>query len=204
MTTQTKWFVIGSGPSLQKKDVDLLQGMNVIVINDNYLLAPWAPVLYACDAHWWEWHHQKPELLNFKGERWTQEEGWDDPPGRKERLTKLLDLKFIKSINAPGLSTDPKIIYQGSNSGIQAINLAYHFGAKDIFLLGFDMQNGQGKSHWFGEHPNNVHPNYERVIPLFQSVADKACEINLNIVNISRVSALKCFKRDSLENVMRG
>ena len=45
---------IASGPSLTQADVDYVRGKaRVIVVNNGYLLAPWADVLYAADARWW-------------------------------------------------------------------------------------------------------------------------------------------------------
>ena len=50
---------LASGPSLTPADVEYVRGKaRVIVINTTVLLAPWADVLYACDARWWQWHHK--------------------------------------------------------------------------------------------------------------------------------------------------
>lgn len=191
------WFILASGPSLTQNDVDLLKDKNVIAINDNYKLAPWAKVLYACDAHWWVWH--KDSVRDFKGELWTQSESWSDDQ-RKE--VSHLNIKTITSKGGAGLSTDPDIIYQGANSGYQAINLAYHFGAKRIILLGYDMQNTGGKSHWFGEHPNGVSPKYNSIIPFFQTIADQLPSLDLEVINCTRETQLECFAKSSLEDVL--
>ena len=72
----TKWAIIASGPSLTKEDVDAVRGLNVIVINTSYWLAPWADILYACDGHWWDWHYEntdwKAKLDAFENKKWTQ------------------------------------------------------------------------------------------------------------------------------------
>ena len=40
------------------------------------------------------------------------------------------------------------------NSGAGAINLAYHFGARRILLVGMDMKPGpNGEKHWHPDHP---------------------------------------------------
>ena len=46
--------VVASGPSIRKEEVASLRGrLPVIAIKENYDLAPWADVVYGCDASWW-------------------------------------------------------------------------------------------------------------------------------------------------------
>jgi hypothetical protein len=55
---------IAGGPSLTKEQLELVRAarerdaVRVIVINDAYLIAPWADVLYFADARWAKWHVQ--------------------------------------------------------------------------------------------------------------------------------------------------
>lgn len=198
--TQTRFFIIASGPSLTKQDVDSLKGQKVIAINDNYLLAPWADYMYACDPIWWMWHKEREELKAFKGQKWTQRESWE--PSEKTEVERLHKLNWVDSKCEMGLSTDPAYIHQGSNSGIQAINLAYHFGARSIVLLGFDMQETNGKAHWFGEHPNNSHPKFSNLMKFYKHVADQAPALGLEIINATRETALTCFKREKLADIL--
>ena len=59
--------VVASGPSLTAEDVDYCrERAAVIVVNDNYKLAPWADVLYAADPEWWDLHQGAP---SFQGDR---------------------------------------------------------------------------------------------------------------------------------------
>jgi hypothetical protein len=190
---KTSWYIVASGPSLTVEDVNAIKGQNVIVINDNYLLAPWASVLYACDGQWWDWHQSRNELKDFKGRKLTQD---------KEAANRY-GLEYIESVDAPGLSKDINYIHMGSNSGIQAINLAYHFGANRIILLGYDMQATDNKSHWFGDHPNGFRSYWHRWLPIYKAVADDANKMNLEIINASRETALTCFARVSLNDILR-
>jgi hypothetical protein len=190
MDTRTSWFIIASGPSLTAEDVDSLKGQCVICINDNYLRAPWADVLYACDGQWW--NGTATELKAFKGRKITQD---------KEAADKYV-LEYIESVDAPGLSRDPSYIHKGSNSGIQAINLACHFGARRIVLLGYDMQATGGKSHWFGEHPNNFRSSWHRWLPLYERVAADARQMDIEIINATRETALTCFPRQPLSSLL--
>lgn len=193
---EDKWFILASGPSLTQEDVDLTMGHNVIAINDTYKLAPWA-ILYACDPQWWRWHYN--ELKSFKGQKYRQSQSWSDDD---IELIKSLNVKCLTGKSEYGLSTDPNIVHLGSNSGIQAINLAYHLGARQIVLLGYDQQATGGKSHWFGDHPNGVVSNWGKWKGHYQLVADHAKELGVEIINCTRQTALTCFETKPLEQML--
>ena len=179
---------IGAGPSLTVDDVDQVRDKaRVIVINSSYMLAPWADLLYACDGKWWDWH-DGGQL--FMGEKWTQDAG----------AAARYRLNYIKGIAGTGLCTDPRMIHTGSNSGFQAINMAYHKGAHRVILLGFDMQFGhEGQAHWHGEHPDNVRSNYEMFKAGFKQIAEQG---KIEVINASRETALRCFPRKPLEDIV--
>lgn len=192
-----KWFIIASGPSLTKEDVERVRGQNVIAINDNYKLAPWADVLYACDPNWWRWHID--DVKSFKGKKYRQDKSWTD---KDVEVIKDLDVQCIKSISESGLSTNPNVIHDGCNSGIQAINLAYHLGARKIILLGYDQQATDGKAHWFGHHPNEIVSDWYKWKGHYQLVADQAPDIGLEIINCTRETALTCFPIKKLKEML--
>lgn len=192
---------IASGPSLTQADVDRVKGKaKVVAVNDNYRLAPWADFLYACDAKWWE-HH---EPLKFAGEKWTQcPVDEKDGMGKTQRaLATKYGLKLIPGAHRQGLG-DPHVNY-GSNSGYQAINLAYLLGAGVIILLGYDMQRTAGKQHWFGDHPPGpmqVASDYGACIGLFPRLGDELSDHGVAVINCTRETALTCFRRAPLNEV---
>lgn len=160
--------------------------MTTIIINDNYRIAPWADYLYACDCNWWR-HHYDDVKETFSGELWTQDKAWtgDFPEG----------VNVIQSASEKGLSDDPNVIHQGANSGYQAINLAYHFGAKTILLLGYDM-SGKG-SHWFGKHQGeglSASTDYSGLVSNFATI--KPENHGIEIINCTRRTALKFMRAD--------
>lgn len=187
MDTPQSWFIIASGPSLTAEDVSTLKGQRVLCINDNYLMAPWADVLYACDGHWWDWHAER--VKDFRGRKITQDKEAADRYG----------LEYIQSVDAPGLSSDPTCIHMGSNSGIQAINLAAHW-TKRIVLLGFDMQATGGKTHWHGKHPGEAgdYSPWHKWLWRYDLVARDAERMGIEIINATRETALTCFPRRPL------
>lgn len=103
-----------------------------------------------------------------------------------------------------GLCTEPHTINHGLNSGYQAINLAYHTGAKRIILLGYDMQHTGGKSHWHGDHPKSlsnaqgIHNWRHRFIAL----AGDLKRMGVQVYNCSTDTALKCFERADVRDVL--
>jgi hypothetical protein len=189
---------VASGPSLTRDDVEYCLGRRakVLVINDGWRIAPWADWLYACDGGWWVSTPIGLDLPNHvatKGmrERWTCD----------RTVPAEWGIRHIDSAPAPGLSRDPRLIHEGENGGYQAINLAYHFGARTIVLLGYDMS---GTSHWFGAHPeglNDATDFSERAHHFEQLAADLKGE-GVTVVNASRQTALRCFERAAIEDVL--
>ena len=137
---------IGGGPSMTSIDMGYVEAVaksddvKVIAINDAYKLAPWADVLYACDSKWWDWHSGG---IGFKGLKVCLR-GTKDGAGYEGTWTadKWPELKSLAHNGVGGLElSDPRFVRTGRNSGYQAINLAAHFGATRILLLGYDMQS---------------------------------------------------------------
>lgn len=93
-------------------------------------------------------------------------------------------------------------VHYGANSGYQAINLAYLFGAKKIILLGFDCKRGpKNESHHHGDHPGPLNKDmpihtWRKAFP--QLSADLKAE-GVEVVNATRDTALECFNKIKLE-----
>ncbi len=156
-------------------------------------MIPSADVLYACDPHWWEHHHQKI-IEGTSAELWTQ----DAAAERKWGLNR------IEGVWLEGLGRDR--LHFGGNSGYQAVNLAFLFGAARIILLGFDMQRTDGKVHFFGIHPYHRSLSDGPTDSLladwakkFERLALDLAEEGVEVINASRATALTCFERKELE-----
>jgi len=198
MTTYEIWkgetvVILGGGPSLTGKDVDYCKGKaRIMAINNAYLIAPWADVLYACDSLWWS-HHQ-PYLTTFSGQKWT----CSKEAGDRYKLN-CVAYKFETSV-----SFRPGIIHLGSNSGFQALNLAVLFGVRRIILLGYDMSNQDGNTHWHGNHPVGLRKSsdYQDFIAAFNSAFWDLTRAGIEVINCSRFSKLLCFRREVITNVI--
>lgn len=125
----------------------------------------------------------------YNGELWTQD----------KKAAKDYDLNYVESLPGVGFITNEFKIKQGQNSGYQAINLAYHFGARRVFLLGYDMGSSGNKHRWHKDHPSPCgnHGNHQQFIPMFDQMKPP-----IDVVNCSRETALTCFPRMPLEKAI--
>lgn len=111
-----------------------------------------------------------------------------------------------------GISENSKFISWNLNSGSAAINLAYHFGVKRIYLLGFDMDvSGDNIQHWHGHYRNNGvsrSPGDLRKLPFhkhlrsFTPIKNDADRLGLEIINVSPNSKIKEFKKVKLSDIL--
>lgn len=109
----------------------------------------------------------------------------------------------VSGESRPGLGKKA-MVHFGENSGYQAINLAYLFGASKIILLGFDMQTTSGKSHWHGDHPAGLNRNspLKQFARNFNALAQDLSAEGVDVFNATRETALDCFPKVKLEDVL--
>ncbi len=185
--------ILAGGPSLTPDQVAQLAGredIRTIAIKDTIRLAPWADVLYACDAKWWEYHGPKLAYtglrysLEAKSAKWAHVLGWTSDSGLEV--------------------DDPSKLRTGKNSGFQAINLAVHLGARRIILLGYDMKPGpKGELHWFGRHPyRTADPPFDAFRRLFHTMVEPLKAAGVEVLNATPCSALDCFPRVTLSDAL--
>lgn len=188
--------IIGGGPSVAQDQLDLVReaqrkgSIHIIAINNAYQIAPWAEVLYACDGIWWEWHYE--DTADFRGLRITRS---------LSAKRNFPDLIWIEGeAHDQGLSNRQDSIANGRIGGYQAINLAVNFGARRILLIGYDMRNIGGLSHWHGEHPNKQRPIWKDRIAHFKNMLSDLKERGIEVINCTPGSALDAFPIGNLEN----
>ena len=87
-----------------------------------------------------------------------------------------------------------------------AVRVAYLFGAKEIYLLGFDMKATSGKTHCHGDHPKplSTRGNYKRWVERLGLLARELERVKVDVLNCTRVTALRCFRFANLEDVTNG
>ena len=194
--------ILASGASLTLAQCEQVQvwresagaaARRCIVINTTFERAPWADVLYACDAPWWRKYHAQVQQ-QFGGALWTQD----------KEATREFGVRWIESRRAPGLGKTPGLIHQGGNGGYQAINLAYQAGAAKLILLGYDMHG----THWHGRYENglpNTSPHlFKTWVEGFAALAADLEREGVEVVNCTPGSALTCFTMASLSETIEG
>lgn len=182
---------IASGPSLTQADVDFCRGKidAAVAVNTSYQACSWATALYAADSDWWAWHKG---VKDFAGERYSV-----------SREAERWGVSILRNTGVDGLEQSPDGLRTGRNSGYQAINLAVHYGAKRIVLLGYDMRTGaKGKRHWHADHPRERQSPFDRFLVSFATLVKPLAELGIEVINCTRDTALTCFERRAIEAVL--
>lgn len=98
----------------------------------------------------------------------------------------------------------PGWIHYGQSSGYQAINLAFHWGARRMLLLGFDCGTVNNMRHWFGDHPKplNQPSPYSEWLKNFGRLAIDLAERGVTVINCAPKSHLQCFKKATVEQCL--
>lgn len=187
---------VATGPSLTTEQVAVVRasGVPVVTVNDAYLMAPFADVVYFADAKWWRWHKDRAEWRSFAGQKATIFTSGNSVDER--------DVHILRNARRDGLSTNPEEICTGSNSGYQAINVATLAGASRVILIGYDCKADGKKHHFFGDHPDKTMPPYPMIKGRFASAAEAAKKMGIEIVNATPGSALECFPRGDLASLL--
>lgn len=146
---------------------------------------------------WWKIHLENIKQV-FKGELWTQY--------HNEQAKKFADDNGIKCVPGKGgQGLGDEFVYHGSNSGHQALNLAYVLSMKEgyiprLFMLGYDM-GATGQTHWFGKHPDKLcNGNHRNFVNQFNGIAERFKQLGIECVNLTRQTNLTQFKRSTIDD----
>ena len=219
-------WVIGGGPSMLHEfgvSEDVIQGVlsgelpvsayspflspihdkHVIGVNAAFLLGQWIDVIFFGDGGFY--FANKPALDAYPKVKVSCN------PNMRNKGN-VQDVKYLdrNGRHPMGISADPKFVSWNLNSGAAAINLAYHFGVKRVYLLGFDMAVGEsGDQHWHIHYSKmrkkNRNPKklpFHRHLVGFTMVANDARRLKLEIINVSPNSKIEQFRRVKLSDVL--
>jgi hypothetical protein len=185
-------FILGGGPSLKSHDLRTIDGRGkVIAINDAFLLRNDADVLYFADARWWEWNSSDVDA-NYTGDCIISRSCCY--PSRAFKQVHWIG----RDVRNP--LSDHRQYVSGWCSGSNAINLAYLRGATEIVLLGFDMHGG----NWHSRHKAEKKPNCYEIdfIPYLERMSVVLKSKGIDVINVNKESALKCFRFATLTEVL--
>jgi hypothetical protein len=200
---------VASGPSLTAEQgflISTASDWKVIAVNTTWQRVPMADVLYACDQNWWKMYHMAVKA-KFRGECWTADR-W---------AAHKYGLNRVQTYDNPGLSREIGVIHSGANSGYQAVNLAYLFGARQIILVGYDMQLTYDLSHWHGDHPPGLGAlpkagysnsgiddgRFDDWVSRFKALAEDLALDRVEVLNASIETALPWFRRVPLADALQ-
>jgi Protein of unknown function DUF115 len=219
------WLVIGNGPSLNVTDLEALQHVPSIASNKINLLfekSGWRPTLYTvADA-----------LLLFKFKASQYENlptvlvpsvGLFMCKAKRKLPYRVIEVKQ-RETNLAKLAALPDPVtsgfYQGYTVTLYNIQLAMWLGAKTVYLIGCDhfykeSQHGGVKKLAHDDSQNHFHPDYRKQgeivnnAPVDKMDADYrmierlARSHGVEIINITRKTALDIFERGTVEEAAR-
>jgi len=212
-------FIVGNGPSLNFKDLDMIANETTFGFNMVYLLfnkTKWRPTYYmVADQNVYLEMDDKINQLSidnkFVGENC-------------KKYGKLIDdaiyfytVVSSKQSKMPKFSDSPiKYLHDGQTVAYFAIQMAVFMGFKNIYLIGFDFTyskqiNEHGdlvvdnsiKDHFSNDYRQIHHaPNVKKMILAFRQAARYAKSHNINIFNATRGGNLNEFERVDLESIL--
>lgn len=216
--TKPDWFpdwsdeyvaVVAAGPSVTQEQVNLLRDrIHTVVINSSYELCLWADALYSCDEKWWFY---KDGAKDFTGLKVSQGGEASKVYPEIKNLTIAMCENIPKSHSKRLMMNKYGEIGGGGHSGFQVMNWMAQIGVAGMLLIGYDMRvDGNGKNHWHGRHPesgkhilnNPGDNNFRNWIPWMEAASVRLKSLGIEIVNCSEKSALTCFPKMSVEQVL--
>ena len=218
--------IVATGPSLSRDQILITafahahNKCKVITVNNAYKLVPFADAHISYNKNWWDHYTQEHDLIELRDrgcEMWTQH----------QEIAESFKINYIKTIKSPmakgsGLSKNQNYIHENHGSGPMAINLATLYGFKKLLLIGHDLKYPKeysgtakitgGKRHFFGEYPKSMqHWPHTRVnkgvlcgmIEYYGTMVNDLNDLNVEVINCTPESALKCFKLGNLEDELK-
>lgn len=182
------------GPDAYSPYMSSIHGEHVIGVNNAYQIGIWIDVCLFGDCTWYLVHRERlARWPNLKVGCCYKYPDYLDPDG-----IKYLPRNPGKKV---GIGTNPSKLSWGYNSGTAAINLAAHFGVRQIILLGFDMSHpGPGVTHWHKGYGYD-RKSYKRFLKGFPVIAADAKVLGIEILNASPDSSITQFRKVLLEEV---
>jgi len=209
MAKTERIIILGGGYSVKAQDVRTQTLMNhglVIGVNDSCIYAP-CDVGVSMDRLWMEnrlatlqeretpiWLRQSAYRVNLKDSaQW---------PG----------LYFFENDHTANELSEDSDTLNGFNSGVCAINLAYHLKPHEVYLFGFDMNKSKAPSpYWYPSYNwpqakpegNTGDKTYVEWSQRFHTIAGQMHNAGIKVFNVNPDSALNNFTKIDYEDFTR-
>lgn len=186
-------YIIAGGPSARRFDLSSLGGKRVLAVNDGlWLAATVAHILaglavFSLDHRWVR--RYKTFLGGFTGEKYIAL-----PPGSWPVCEDVPGVRYLQWGHENGLSEDPALVNTGGNSGYGAIGLAYLKGAREIHLVGYDM-DASATAHTPGISDAE---KFRQWIPRFRTMLPQLAARGVRVVNHNPESAIDAFEKSTM------
>jgi hypothetical protein len=190
--------IIASGPSLTAEDVAIVRAsrqadrIRVVSVSNAWKhCADFADAFFAADRRYWKHYIGQMDKAGVPRSRMVT---CCNVTAATEKIER------VRAANRRGLGTYE--LTTGGNSGWMGLNLAFLYGARRIYLLGFDMQDSpKGEKHFDGPHPKplvQAMPFHEWIKRIELALPDLKRH-GVEVVNCTRRSALTCFPMSTVE-----
>jgi hypothetical protein len=180
-----KCIIVATGWSLKDFDFSKLKG-DIIAVNGAAMYCQ-SEYVACIDI---ELVHLKSSLLDISNSFEDKKVITDHMP----KITLPYDLTIMQVVGVEGFETRANMVRNGGNSGYMAINAAYHLGAREVYLLGFDLSSGRKGEKYFYDYvnPEGVHPNYLHMQYYYDTMIRELPD-DFKVYNCSKVSSLRGF-----------
>lgn len=209
-------FIVGGGPSLQDFNYEILEGKDVIVVNQAIWKVPNAKYFITMDYTWLskskiqgigsagnrdqfiQHPAKKYFVIAFSGERL----GCVDDFHYVDKLHKLnYDLtlfdEVIKVFKYGGMGFSLKEFHCGSDSGYSALQLAVALGYKTVYLLGLDFCVSGESTHYHTDYPRQDSRDYQGRLDSYLQTYPEAFQVlkqnGIRVYSSSHISKLNQF-----------
>jgi len=195
--TGARVLIVASGPSAKEVPMEEAKGKAfVVAINESWRLCRWADMLYACDGTWWKKRNGVPE---FTGLRVSQD------ATARNNFPAVRHVRCVRGVNRLVMDRDD-YIGDGRTSLFQIINLAAHAGPPRVIgMVGADMRLDYGV-HWHGPHEAGLNNPRAKTIEMWREhidgIADDLAALGITVLNLSPVSALKNYRKATLQEFL--
>jgi len=195
-------IIIGGGPSLKEIDVSKIDTDKYFIMGLNF-----AYKLMHCDhIHFSDlpfYIMAARDLVKLENTTLssTGHLDWEDMHIAYGYWDKAGVKYYMNLTRDEGIDMDPahEDYICGNNSGHQAINVAARLGAKEIYLLGYDMSTGKNnESEWHNEAPcekSAMDVQIERWLRKFRTTVEPLEKAGIKVYNCNPESALDCFPK---------
>ena len=223
--------IMGNGPSLKDIDFSLLKDCDTFGLNSAYRAYPrldWWPTYHGCFDYRVTDNHRQNFIDLIESEK-IKKHFYIRDISTKENF-QFINLLPYGSTNRMNDSEECfSSFHDNGNSGANACSVAVSMGYKKIILLGVDCnyvefvdgskRDGPGglvmektpdknPNYWFDDYQQkgdeyNVPDGLKFHMPTWNMFAYRAAHFDVEVINCSPISTLRCFRKMSLKDALK-